>query len=137
MTRKLYLQFLTMIVCLVAVNAFSRSVYNEEYTICEKECAEVEVSLGVKYNKEIQVTKKTEKGKNLYIFTPDSKVKDEDLKALENRLKTVAEGFVSLSADKKNEVKVVVDPAVITDERLEWCLRVVTKFYGYSGYYII
>lgn len=79
----------------------------------------------------LTIYKKKEKGLDVYTFTPKITVDKETITALENRLKVVAEGFVSFSADTKNVVKVVTDPSKITDDNLNLVMAVAVKIYDY------
>ena len=137
MKKKIYLQFVTVLVCFVVGNTFANNA-NNQGVICKEVFAVhqmIQQSPDVN-DRELQITKKTEKGLDIYTFSPDNEVDKETLAAIENRLKVVAEGFVSLSVNDKNEVKLVTNPGVITDERLDFCLRVVAKVYEYSNYTI-
>lgn len=79
----------------------------------------------------LTIYKKKEKGLDVYTFTPKKQVDKETITMLENRLKVVAEGFVSFSVDKKNVVKVVTDPSKITEDSLNLTMAIVVKIYEY------
>jgi len=79
----------------------------------------------------LTIYKKTEKELDIYSFTPKIQADRDLITAIENRLKVTNKGVVSFSADDKNLVTLIIDPAVISRESLEHSLRVVTKIYEY------
>lgn len=79
----------------------------------------------------LTIYKKKEKGLDVYTFTPKKKGDEETIKATENRLKVMVEGFVSFSVDKKNMVKVVTDPNKITEDNLSLVMSIVVKIHEY------
>lgn len=136
MKMKFYLHFVVILVLFATGNAFAK---NTNSLFCKENPAEaimLQHIVDTNNDRELKITKKTEKGLDIYTFIPDSKIDKELLTAIENRLKVVVEGFVSLSVNDKNEVKIVTDPAVITNEKLDFCFVVVAKAYGYSDYTI-
>jgi len=90
-------------------------------------------------DKELLIYKKNEKDLDVYTFTPKNQLDKELINAVENRLKTINKGVVSFSADEKNLVTLLVDPAVISEDELENTLAIVVKVHGYysSDYKII
>jgi len=89
---------------------------------------------------EITIYKKNEKGLDVYTFTPKNQLDKETLEAIENRMKVVTEqGVLSFSADDKNLVTLIIDPATITGDGLSHALAVAVKVHGYysSNYTII
>ena len=79
----------------------------------------------------LTIHKTTKKGLDVYTFTPEKKSDKEFLAAIDNRLKNMIEGFVSVSANDKNVVEIVTDPTKITEEGLELTMAIVIKFYEY------
>jgi len=77
------------------------------------------------------IYKKNEKELDLYTFTPKIQADRDLITAVENRLKVINKGVVSFSANDKNLVTLIVNPAVITKEGLEHSLRIVTKIHEY------
>lgn len=106
----------------------------------------IELSLAHEYlsqphniNKEpIIIYKEKKDGLNIYTFTPEIIADKDLLSSIESRLKVMIEGFVSLSANNKNDVKIVTDSKIISDNDLDRTINIVIKvFEYYSGNYKI
>src|SRR5690606_14008438 len=129
------------LVLFVANDAFSNIKNEQQVFLLSEELFEDNVSSLNKegktgYGKELSVTKKTIDGLSVYTFTPDIKTDEVTLLAVQNRLNVLVNGFVSLSVTDENEVHLVLDPAVVTEERTHFSLAVVMKIYEYSNYVI-
>jgi len=80
---------------------------------------------------ELVIYKKTEKGLDVYTFTPKNQLDKELMDAIENRLKVNNDGVVSFSADEKNLVTLSIDSAVISEEELKHTFNVVCQTFSY------
>lgn len=141
MKLKIYIQFITALVLFGANDAFSNIKNDQQVVLLSEELSIGNVSSlnegeEIGYGKELSVTKKTVDGLSVYTFTPDIKIDDVTLLAVQNRLNVLVDGFVSLSVADENEVHLVLDPAVVTEERTHFSLAVVMKIYEYSNYVI-
>jgi len=84
--------------------------------------------------KELMIFKKNEKGLDVYTFTPKNQLDKETMEAIENRMKVVTEqGVLSFSADDKNLVTLIIDPATITEDEWSNTFNIIAQTYGYSS----
>jgi len=82
-------------------------------------------------DRELIIYKKTEKGLDLYKFTPNNQVDEDLIIDVENRLKVINQGGVSFSRNDKNLVTLIVDPKLISEEELQRSLSIVIKIHEY------
>ncbi len=141
MKFKIHIQFITMLVLFVTNDAFANLKSDIKSVALYKELCIENVSCfsfltKTDYGKELSVAKKIVDGLSIYSFTPNIKTDKDTFLAVENRLNVLVEGFVSLSVDDKNEVQLVLDSAVVTEERVAFSLTVLMKIYEYSNYVI-
>lgn len=139
MKRKNYIQFiLGLVAVFVTTGVFSNTgkiVGGDEGFVCgffinSYYCEQANV---------LDIYKYKEKGLDLYTFTSDVVADDELVSAVGARLKNIVEGFVSFSVDDKNVVKIVMDPAEITEEGVVRVIGTIIKLYEYypNNYNII
>jgi len=134
MKREFYTQFIFIIaVFFMANTAFSNTdkANNEDLLTISLIFSSIsgdEMQDGI-----LTIHKTTKNGLDIYTFTPEKHIDKEIILAVENRLKVMIEGFVSLSTNDKNVVKIVTDPAKITTEGLERSINIVIRFYEFNN----
>lgn len=135
MKRKIYAQFIFVLaIFFMANSAFAKASATNGEKILRNKVKFFESLVNISDDKKqdiLTIQKKTKDGLDVYSFTPKQQSDKELLRAIENRLKVVAEGFVSVSSDDKNVVTIVADPNKITESNLELSIDVVIKIYGY------
>lgn len=143
MKKKIYIQiFFAIITFFIASNAFSKTYgfAEKETLILKKRVPTVLTKVLITEEQDIlTVYKKSQKGLDVYTFNPGKKSDKELMTAIENRLKNTTTGFVSLSSNSQNTVKLVIDPSKIKKHDFEVVMGVVVKMYEYypTNYNII
>jgi len=84
----------------------------------------------------IVVNKTTTNELDIYTFVPDKVLDNKTISAIEARFKVIAEGFVSLSVDDNNNVKLVMNNSLITQDHIDFLLATTLKLYEYNNYKI-
>ncbi|MFA5555690.1 MAG: hypothetical protein WCY06_03640 [Flavobacteriaceae bacterium] len=130
MKRKVFLQVLVLTV-FVFGNAFSKTNEQKTESIYASERVNLELSVG-----EIIVEKTTTNELDIYTFIPEKVLDTQTISAIENRFKVVVEGFVSLSVEDGNKIKLITDNTTITPENEDFLLSVTIKLYEYANYKI-
>jgi|SRR5690606_17251749 len=87
----------------------------------------------------LTIYKKRKQELNVYTFTPQKQSDKELLSAIENRLKNMIDGFVSLSDKGNNLVEIIIDPHKITEDDFRRTMAIIVKLYDYypTNYNII
>jgi len=132
MKREFYTQF----IFIIAVFFMANTVFSNTDKANNEDLLTISLIFSSISGDEMQdgiltIHKTTKKGLDVYTFTPEKKSDKEFLAAIDNRLKNMIEGFVSVSANDKNVVEIVTDPTKITEEGLELTMAIVIKFYEY------
>lgn len=141
MRKSVYIK-LVLIVAFFAVNAaFSKNQKSDKkislYKMVSSENKNQPETLCVLRNDdEVSVAKTTKGNLDIYVFKPDNKFDRETMLAVADRLKTLVEGFVSLSISDGNEAELIIDSTIVTQEKLELSLKIVTEVCGYYNYKI-
>lgn len=127
---KIFLQVFVLTVFTFG-NVFSKTGKQKAESIYASERVDLGFSV-----RDIIVEKITNNEIDIYTFIPDKALDAETISAIENRFKVVVEGFVSLSVDDNNKVKLVTDNSKITQEGADFLLSVTIKLYEYTNYKI-
>lgn len=130
MKMKIFLQVFVLTVFTFG-NVFSKTGKQKAESIYASERVDLGFSV-----RDIIVEKITNNEIDIYTFIPDKALDAETISAIENRFKVVVEGFVSLSVDDNNKVKLVTDNSKITQEGADFLLSVTIKLYEYTNYKI-
>lgn len=94
------------------------------------------ISLNSLVNDTIIVEKTTDNEFDIYTFVPNKVLDNKTISAIEARYKVIAEGFVSLSVDNNNKVKLVIDSSLITQKYIDYLLSTTIRLYEYTNYKI-
>lgn len=134
MKKKIYTQFIFVVAIFFMVNntfANTEKVNNKDFlTIYSIFSCTAESNM---QDDLLTIRKTTKNGLDVYTFVPEKIIDKETLLAIENRLKVMIEGFVSVSANDKNVIKIVTDPTKITAEGLERSINIVIRFYEFNN----
>ncbi len=84
----------------------------------------------------IIVEKTTNNEMDIYTFVAEKVLSSEIIPAIEARFKVIVEGFISLSVDNNNRVKLVTNNSLITQENVDFLLTTTIKLYEYTNYKI-
>ena len=91
------------------------------------------MSLNALVKDTLVVEKTTNNELDIYTFVAEKVLSDEIIPAIEARFKVIAEGFVSLSVDNNNRVKLVTNNSLITQENIDFLLTTTIKLYEYTN----
>src|SRR5690606_10695734 len=80
------------------------------------------ISLNSLVKDTIIVEKTTDNEFDIYTFVPNKVLDNKTISAIEARYKVIAEGFVSLSVDDNNKVKLVMNNSLITQDHIDFLL---------------
>ena len=135
MKRKIYTHFIFVLAIFFMVNsAFAKTSTTDGEDILRNKVKLFESFGKISDDKKqdiLTIHKKTKDGLDIYTFTPEQKSNKELLLAIENRLKVMVEGFISVTSDDENVVKIITDPTKVAEEGLELSIAAVIKVYGY------
>ena len=135
MKKKIYTQFIFVLaIFFMANSAFAIESTKNGVEILRDKLIFFEPFVKISDHKKqdiLTIHKKTKDGLDVYTFSPGKQSDKELLLAIENRLKVVTEGFISVTSNDENEVKIITNPMEITEEGLEFSIAVVIKIYGY------
>src|SRR5690554_774765 len=134
MKREFYTQF----IFIIAVFFMANTVFSNTDKANNEDLLTISLIFSSISGDEMQdgiltIHKTTKNGLDIYTFTPEKHIDKEIILAIENRLKVMIEGFVSVSANDKNVIKIVTDPTKITAEGLERSINIVIRFYEFNN----
>lgn len=84
----------------------------------------------------IVVEKTTNNEMDIYTFVAEKVLSSEIIPAIEARFKVIVEGFISLSVDNNNRVKLITNNSLISQENVDFLLNTTIRLYEYTNYKI-
>lgn len=82
----------------------------------------------------IIVEKTTNNEMDIYTFVAEKVLSSEIIPAIEARFKVIVEGFISLSVDNNNRVKLITNNSLISQENVDFLLNTTIRLYEYTNY---